>query len=1300
VVYTLASIIRGEFRPLSMSYCLVAAILFASNFAAAASSNQTPRITVLQSTNSEFRCRAVIDESAMRTIGEDSKGNMFVTFQIAVPSNAGGRIVSAIPVESKELSAGRRGHSAGSLAGELVTIGEPYLLRGIRIATVTISPATGHDFVSTLDIAVQFVDVAQIGAPVSDPLFDAILSTSIMNYDVARNWRRDEPKRVNALAADPLESTSTWYKIHVNQTGMTKVTGAQLVSAGLLLGGIPSSDVRLFNYGGKALEPLNDSARPVFTEVAIQVFDGDDGLFDAADYIVFYGESLDRFLYSTTKPARFINHPYAAQNIYWLATDGTFGSPAVRMASVDGTPSGAQDTTVNAYRRWVHVEQNHLVRAFKAGNVTDYLTWFWSNNDSLTFSIPTPSVVGGSNAFLYFGGKTFDTTGSFDQRGFIDATINGAAGLDKLCNDSLCTYRTTALVNGLNTIRLALGGASFISPYFDYANVNYLSTLTPANGRFEYISTGYTGAARVEIVDNFTATPLLFDISNMRSPTVVSGATRSGGKVSVDMTHNASVVSRLIAVQPDVFFAPSAIEKSIPAPLRGVPSQTDALVIAPTGLVDDMAEWVAYREGQGHTVTVTAIEDIMDVYGWGVYDPAAIRDYVKYVYESAPTPSPAILLMVGDASFDYRNYAGTGIANYAPTYIHRYDESASDDNYVYFGSYGILDSDTSGGYLSDRGYDMMVARWPVQTAGEIAEITAKIKAYESPSNFGSWRSRVTLVADDEFGTYDFEGFHTTQTEDLERQFLPRVFNREKIYLWDYPFETGKRKPKVNEAIVKSLNEGTLLVNYVGHGNPDVWAGEHVFTRNGDVPRLRTENNLPLVFAASCDIGFFDDPIHQAMAEDLLVQPDGAIAVISATRIVFSSDNAAFNQECFDVMFSNDSLTACAAMYSAKIRRQYNSGSPPDPRINDRKYMFFGDPFLRLGIPQMGMEFTQRPDSLSALSLVTVAGRISDDANATVVEDGVADVTVYDSERNRLHYVAGNDTWIPYVMNGSVIYRGSATVTNGQFSVSFMTPLDIGFGGQAARVSLYGKLETTDASGVVDSIPVSSQVASSTDSAGPTIAYNFAAQPEFVSGGTIRNGDVLNLIINDPSGINLVSGMGHSITMQIDDDQQSIADLTPLFSYSRDSHTSGSLSYTMTNLTPGSHYFKILAWDNANNSSAVEFTADVLGEGTLAIADLLNYPNPMQSATSFSFVLTQEAQSLTLELFTLSGRKIQQFRMNGPLTARRYDNAFSWDGRDQYARDRVATGVYIYKATAVGASGGESAESFGKVVVIN
>ena len=73
----------------------------------------------------------------------------------------------------------------------------------------------------------------------------------------------------------------------------------------------------------------------------------------------------------------------------------------------------------------------------------------------------------------------------------------------------------------------------------------------------------------------------------------------------------------------------------------------------------------------------------------------------------------------------------------------------------------------------------------------------------------------------------------------------------------------------------------------------------------------------------------------------------------------------------------------------------------------------------------------------------------------------------------------------------------------------------------------------------------------------------------------------------------------------------------------------------------------------------------------------------------------------MDIFTLSGRKIKSI-IGSNLRADNYPNSsfdLIWDGRDA-AGDRVATGVYIYKATAVPRDGGQVAESFGKVVVVN
>ena len=91
---------------------------------------------------------------------------------------------------------------------------------------------------------------------------------------------------------------------------------------------------------------------------------------------------------------------------------------------------------------------------------------------------------------------------------------------------------------------------------------------------------------------------------------------------------------------------------------------------------------------------------------------------------------------------------------------------------------------------------------------------------------------------------------------------------------------------------------------------------------------------------------------------------------------------------------------------------------------------------------------------------------------------------------------------------------------------------------------------------------------------------------------------------------------------------------------------------------------------------------------------------MSDKTTFYFELTQQVEKFSLSIYTLSGKQIKYFNRYG-LNADNYPNTsleLTWDGRDAEG-DRVATGVYIYKATAVPVTG-ETVESFGKIVVIN
>jgi hypothetical protein len=266
-------------------------------------------------------------------------------------------------------------------------------------------------------------------------------------------------------------------------------------------------------------------------------------------------------------------------------------------------------------------------------------------------------------------------------------------------------------------------------------------------------------------------------------------------------------------------------------------------------------------------------------------------------------------------------------------------------------------------------------------------------------------------------------------------------------------------------------------------------------------------------------------------------------------------------------------------------------------------------------------------------------------------------------------------------------------------LSFLTPLDVSYRGSTARFSTYAVLGDVDAVGLCDSIPVSERQSASSDTEGPTIVCLSLRRGAVQDGDLLDSGDSLVVTISDPSGINLAGGIGHGISLIVDDRTDAALNLTDRFQYHLDSYAEGSLVYPLASVEAGIHQFKLKAWDNVNNVAMLELNVEIGQGDNLALRDLLNYPNPMNDTTSFYFVLTRDVEELEVGVYTLSGKNIWR-TSRYDLRADRYPNgdvAIVWNGHDDKG-DRVANGVYLYRVAV--STGSETAEEFGKVVVLN
>jgi hypothetical protein len=728
--------------------------------------------------------------------------------------------------------------------------------------------------------------------------------------------------------------------------------------------------------------------------------------------------------------------------------------------------------------------------------------------------------------------------------------------------------------------------------------------------------------------------------------------------------------------------------------LRELASQADFLIVTHSDFYDPLQSLKSFRESFNQmSVQVVKAQDVYDEFSGGLLDPVAIRDFLKFAYKNWERPAPAFALLVGDGHYDYKNIKGGSAVNYIPPFAPTWegDRSVSDENYVYFGRYGYLDSDSA--HLPQRRkLDMVISRWPVRTKGEVAAVLEKVIGYEDTPEFGTWRNLITLVADDEFtSSSSAEAIHTRDTEHLAKYHAPSDFNLSKIYLMEYPFDFQRDKPEAEEAIIDAFNSGTLIINYMGHGNPNVWAHESVFRRSQDIPRLNNRRRLPLVLTASCSIGLFFNPVGEGMAEELLREEGkGAIATISATWLVFPDPNAALNSKIYDLLLNQDSLSVGEGLFIAKLLRQPNS--------NDRQYVLFGDPVLKLGVPRLRAELTEvTPDTLSALSLVSVKGEVRNDENALMTNfDGTAKILAFDSQRKRTHTMP-NGGKVYYDLPGLIMFRGDAEVEGGRFQASFVIPKDISYGGSTGRISVYLVGQDQDGAGAQDSLVIGGSDTTVIDSIGPEISLSFDDRVVFGDGESILPNSILKLSIFDEQGVNITGEVGHGITLVIDEDFQNQIDLTKNFEFDLGSYRQGSLSYQLPDLSEGSHVLGIKAWDNANNSSVTSANVQVSAERELELTQVMNHPNPFSNETNFYYHLSQNADRVEIRIFTLAGRLIRHI----PISLSRAGINFSatWDGKDQEG-DRVANGVYIYKITAEGTVGGErkQKEAFGKAVV--
>ena len=364
----------------------------------------------------------------------------------------------------------------------------------------------------------------------------------------------------------------------------------------------------------------------------------------------------------------------------------------------------------------------------------------------------------------------------------------------------------------------------------------------------------------------------------------------------------------LLAVGTGAIRHPVGVLPNRPSAWHAAGEGADLLIIGHRALLPALAPLRALRESQGLAVAVLDVESVFDEFAFGARSPQAIRDFLAYVKDTW-SRAPRYLLLVGDTSFDPRNYLGYGYLDLLPTRLvdTKYLETASDDWFADFDGDGIV--------------DIPVGRLPVQTSWEAATVVGKIVAYEGAAAC----SRVLLVADANDTGNDFEGLSATV-----KAVLPATVTVAEVYrgqLWD----------GAASQLESQLNLGQAVVNYIGHGSNEVWHGNLLTT---DAALQLKHDRLPVWLPMTCLNGYFQAPYGDSLAEALLKAPSGgAVAVWASSGLTESKDQLPIDEALVRLLFSGAPTTLGDATLAAKA-----AAKDLDVR---QTWILFGDPTTRL-----------------------------------------------------------------------------------------------------------------------------------------------------------------------------------------------------------------------------------------------------------------------------------------------------------------------------------------------------------------
>lgn len=1112
---------------------------------------------------------------------------------------------------------------------------------------------------------------------------------------------------VYALSPDFWASSSRlasgkWKRISVSETGMHIITNAELRSWGF-----DPEKVNVYGYGGREIpgEFTNDTYDDLPLLPCVRTSGGI--VFYAVDNVKWEYQDASQLLY-THSINRYSN------NSYYFISDIDTDNPDMASANHLSLPVANPDTVISSFRsRLLH--EREMATLSNTGAIILGEDFRTTNSQNFSFQLPD---MADSDVYMsqQFGSNISSGTGSL--KFFANGTQLPSVGDDnispiKLSDQFIRLNANERKISNIKDkldlkIQFASTGA-LRTARLDYIELTYNRNIKLNNGQILFHD-NYNSwktkdpnkvyASTTIIVDGCDASTRIWDITDPARPKNVVFSL-NGSKASFTITEKG--YREFIAFNSDKITLRTSSPTDIPNQNIHGMEQPDMVIITAPEFID-AANRVAdlHRNNDDMTVHVLTPDVIYNEFSSGVEDVGAWRKALKMWHDRSVNSDNVFkyCMIIGKPTADLKMInpsktprlpiwqSVTGVSQ---------NTSYSTDDYI-----GMVDDNTNFN-ISNAKIRIAVGRWPVQTATEASQMADKLCNYVNNPEFGAWRNNILCIADDQDN-----GVHLSQIEtmweELNKSKVGKNFFYDKLYLDSYPLSysgTGAGYPEARSKFFNKIDEGVLLVNYVGHANPKSWTHEG-FLNWTDMNSF-SNKRLPFLYAATCEFLRWDDDDDISGAQIMWLNPKGGvIGMICPSRSVYISQNGTLTAQYGKSFFSPGSDGKQKTLGEIFIEGKNKYPSTDDNKL---KYCLLADPAMRLPMPSYNVTVTKIGDTettsdnmaeISARSKTAISGTITDNAG-NILEDfnGTISLSLYDAEKSITTYGNGKDGKVMHYNDwNSRLFNGSAKVVDGKWEMIVMTPLEIDNIYNNALMSLYASSEDGREAhaSFSDFYVYGFNAELEDDEDGPEIEEFRLNSKTFANGDWVNTNPVMFATVSDISGINISdSGIGHKITLTLDGNIH-FDDINSFFKTEEGDPTRGSIVYPLQNLGTGKHTLELTVWDYANNSSRASINFNVGVGKEPQILNLSSDASPAKVSTVFSVETDRPLSDMAclFEVFDLSGRRVWKYETNES-TDINSTLSVSWNLCDS-GGVRVPRGIYMYKATVTTPEGVRSSKT--------